>query len=90
MGTMLSRRAVYEWTEMYKNGRTSATEAERSGRPTTAAITQNEERARELLLQNRRATADETAKLLNIGTGSAYFVVHDNLLFHKVCARWGT
>jgi hypothetical protein len=75
---------VYEWIEIFKDGRTSVTDEERSGRPTT----QNEERAMELLLQNRRATADETAKQLNISTGSAYSVVHGNLQFHKVCARW--
>jgi hypothetical protein len=37
----LSRRAVYEWIEMFKNGRMSVTDAERLGHPTTTA--QNEE-----------------------------------------------
>jgi hypothetical protein len=82
--TVLSCRAVYEWTEMFKNGRTSVTEAERSGRPTTTTTTWNEERARELILQNRRVTVDEISKQLNIGVGSAYSVVHDNLQFHSV------
>jgi hypothetical protein len=31
---------------------------------------------------------DEIAKQLNISIGSAYFLVHGNLQFHKVCARW--
>jgi hypothetical protein len=35
------------------------TDAERSGRPATA--TQNEERARRLILQNRRMTVEEIA-----------------------------
>jgi hypothetical protein len=46
----MPRRVVYEWTEMFKNGRTSVTDAERSGRPTTATTAQNEESARELIL----------------------------------------
>jgi hypothetical protein len=54
----------------------------------TATTTQNEETSRELILQNRRVTADKTAKQLNISIGSAYSVVHDNLQFYKVCARW--
>jgi hypothetical protein len=57
---------VYEWIEMFKKGRTSVTDAERLGHPTTATTAQNEERAMELSLQNRRMTVDEIAKQLNI------------------------
>ena len=32
----LPRRSVYEWIEMFKNGRTSVMDAERSGRPSTS------------------------------------------------------
>jgi transposase len=70
---------VYEWIEMFKNGRTSVLGAERSGHPTTDTTAQNEERARELILQNRRVTVDEIVKQLNISIGSVYSVVHDNL-----------
>jgi hypothetical protein len=31
---------------------------------------------------------NKIAKQLTISIGSAYSVVHDNLQFHKVCARW--
>jgi hypothetical protein len=64
------------------------TDAERSGCPTTATAAQNEERARELILQNKRVKVDEIAEQLNISIGSAYFVVYENLQFHKLCARW--
>jgi len=40
---VLSRRIVYEWIEMFENGRTTVTDAERSGRPATATTTRNEE-----------------------------------------------
>jgi hypothetical protein len=33
-------------------------------------------------------TVDKIGKQLNIGIGSAYSVVHDNLHFHKVCVSW--
>jgi len=36
---VLSRRIVYEWIEIFGNGRTSVTDAERSGRPATATTT---------------------------------------------------
>jgi hypothetical protein len=81
---------VYEWIEMFKNGRTSMTDAELSGHPNTATTEQNEERARELILKTRRVTFDKIAKQLNISIGSAYSVEHDNLRFHKVCARWAS
>ena len=32
----LPRRSVYEWIEMFKNGRTRVMDAERSGRPSTS------------------------------------------------------
>jgi hypothetical protein len=81
MGTMLSCRVVYEWTEMFKNGHTSVTDAEHSGCSTTASSAQNEEIARELILQNRRVMINKTVKQLNIGIGYAYFVVHENFQF---------
>jgi hypothetical protein len=34
----LTRRSVYEWIEMFKNGRTSVMDAERSGRTSTSAL----------------------------------------------------
>jgi hypothetical protein len=36
MGKVLSRRVMYEWIEMFRNGRMSVTGAECSGHPTTA------------------------------------------------------
>jgi len=48
---VLSRRIVYEWIEMFENGRTSVTDAERSGHPATATTTRNEERTLELIVK---------------------------------------
>jgi hypothetical protein len=84
----LSFRVVYEWFETFKNGHMSVTDADSLGYPITATTTQNEERARELILHNRRVMIHEIAEQLNISIGSAYSVMHDNLQFHKVCARW--
>jgi hypothetical protein len=47
----LSHTVAYEWTEVFKNGRTSVIDTERLGRTTTT--TENEERGRDLILQNR-------------------------------------
>ena len=55
----ICRRIVYEWIEMFENGRTSVTDAERSGRPATVTTTRNEERTLELFRGNRRITVEE-------------------------------
>jgi hypothetical protein len=66
----------------------SVTDADSLGHPITATTTQNEERARELILHNWRVTVDKIAEQLNINIGSAYSVLYDNFQFHKVCTRW--
>jgi hypothetical protein len=63
----------------------SVSDAEHSG--CAATSTQNENRARELILQNRRMMVNKTAKQSSISIGSACSVVHDNLLFLQVCVR---
>ena len=84
----LSRRIVYEWIEMFQNGHTSVTDAERSGHLATATTTRNEERILELIRENRRITVEEVAGRLNVSGGSAYSLIHDSPKFSKVCARW--
>ena len=51
---------------MFENGRTSVTDAERSGSPPTATITSSEERTLELIRENRRITVEEVAGRLNV------------------------
>jgi predicted transcriptional regulator len=52
----------------------SVTDTECLGHLITATTTQNEERATELILQNRRVTVDDIAKQLNMSIGSAYSI----------------
>jgi hypothetical protein len=70
-----------------KSGQTSVTHEEGAGRPST---TTNEkiQQTREMVLANRRVTIDEVACSLQISHGSAYQIIHNELGFHKVCARW--
>ena len=42
----LPRRSIYEWIEMFENGRTSVMDAERSGRPSTSTTDEKLEEAR--------------------------------------------
>jgi transposase len=82
---VLSRRVVYEWIEMFENGCTSVTDAERSGCPATATTKRNGERTRELIRENRRITVEEVAGRLDVGVGYGYSTIHDSPNFSKVC-----
>ena len=80
----LPRRSVYEWIEKFKSGRTNVTHKEAAGRPSTSMIQQ----AREMVLANWRVAIHEVVCSLQISHGSAYQMIHDELGFHKICARW--
>ena len=87
-GNSLPRRSVYEWIEMFKNGRTSVMDAERAGQPSTSTTDEKLEETRAIILTERRVTIEEIALQLGISQGTTYSLVHDILGFHKVAARW--
>ncbi|KAJ4426951.1 hypothetical protein ANN_26750 [Periplaneta americana] len=41
-----------------------------------------------LIWTDRRCTMDEVAQNLNISHGSVYSIIHDQLKYRKVCAKW--
>jgi hypothetical protein len=89
MATMLlSHRVVYEWTEMFKSICMSMIDTECLGNPITATSAYNEERVRELNLQNRSMIVNKLGRQMNISLGPAYSMVHVNLQFQKVFAWW--
>jgi len=71
-----------------KNGHTSVTHEDGTGRPSTATTDDNIESVRDRVLLDRRLTIDEVANCLQISHGSAYEIIHNTLDFHKVCAKW--
>jgi transposase len=75
---------VYEWIEMFENGCTSVTDAQRSGRPATATTKRNEERTLEMT-REKRITVEEVAGRPNVGVGYDYSTIHDRPNFSKVC-----
>jgi len=79
---------VYEWIEKFTSGRTNVTHEEGAGRPSTSINDEKIQQAREMVWTNRRVAIDEVACSLQISHGSAHQIIHDELGFHKVCARW--
>jgi histone-lysine N-methyltransferase SETMAR len=58
------------------------------GTASTLTTGEKQEEARAIILADRRVTIEEIAPQLGISQGSATSLVHDNLGFHKVSARW--
>jgi hypothetical protein len=69
---------------MFKNCRTSVTDVERSGCPSTSASDQKQEEARAIVLEDRSITIRDNATQLDMSQGPA----HEIPGYHKVCARW--
>ena len=81
----VSHTQVYEWTEKFKN---SVTSVEDSPRPGPAFTEDNNAAIENVVWENRRVTVKAVASVLDISVGSSHHIIHDELKFRKVCARW--
>ena len=84
----MSRTKVYEWTEKSKNGVTSVEDSPRPGLAFTAVTEDNIAAVENVIRENRHVTVKEVASILDISVGSAHHIIHDELEFRKVYARW--
>ena len=88
METTQYRKEVCTSTLKFKSGWTSVNHKEGAGRSLTSTTKENNEQAQQMILADRSITIDEQAHSLQISRGSAYQIIHDNLRFQKVSARW--
>jgi len=73
---------------MFKNGVTSVANSPCQG-PAFMAVKEDDIAAVENMIRgNRCVTVKEVASLLDISVGSAHHIIHDELKFRKVFARW--
>ena len=84
----LSRSTVFDWHKRFREGRTTAADDPRSGRPLTSTSQEMVVRCRELVEQDRRQTVDYLSECLDISIGSTHSILVDNLQMRRVCARW--
>jgi len=84
----MSQRKLYEWVERFKSGQTRVTDEGRSGRPSTMRTQDHIDRADAMIREDRRIMMSEVAALLDISYVSAYAILHDDLVYRKVCAWW--
>lgn len=84
----LSRTTCFEWHKRFTEGRESAMDDDRSGRPSTSTSEEKVAQCQDLLDQDRRQTVEDLSNALNISVGSAHSVLVDHLKMRRVCARW--
>ena len=62
----IKKTAVYKWVKYFSEGRESATDEERSGRPATSRTEENIAKVRQIMRENRRLTVRRIAEQVNI------------------------
>jgi histone-lysine N-methyltransferase SETMAR len=83
-----SYSTVQTWAARFKEGRVSAEDDPRSGRPSSAITKTTVAAIRDLVLADPFLTIDEIAEEVGISHGSAHQILHDELGMRKLCSRW--
>jgi hypothetical protein len=87
-GHSLCLTAVSEWHSRFKAGRMSAKDDERSGRPSTSKTTENYEKNRALIHEDRRRTIHELADTVGITHGVCQETVTESLCMRRIAAKF--
>ena len=84
----LSQARVYSWAKEFREGRDRVENQPHPRRPRTSITSENVTRVEQLILDNRRITVREISEAVGISVGSVEDIVHKELQFSKVSARW--
>jgi hypothetical protein len=83
----MKRTAVYKGVKRFSEGRESATDEERSGRPATSRTEENIPKIRQIVLENRRLTVRSIAEQVNMEGETVWKILYEDLDMRKVCAK---
>lgn len=83
-----SYATVTRWVKLFKSGRESLEDDNRSGRPADAISHENVILAESIVLEDRRISVPRLAWRLSLSYGTTYTILHDHLHMSKVSARW--
>ena len=79
---------IYRWIQEFKEGRESAKDLQRSGRPRTSITEDHVAAVQTAVEKNRRVTIDAIAEEVGISHGSLHAILTNNLRLSKLSARW--
>jgi histone-lysine N-methyltransferase SETMAR len=83
-----SYNTIREWVSAFKNGKTGTDDEHRSGRPVSVSTTENVEKVKALLEEDRRITLRQIAYSLNISKDTAHHILTVELGKRKIAAKW--
>jgi hypothetical protein len=83
-GSCMSERKVYQWVEIFQEGRTSVADEQHSSDLCTAASDANVSHMDALIGENRQISVYTLATTLNISVGSAHGIIHETLKYRCV------
>ena len=79
---------VFEWARRFKDGQLNIEDSPRSGRPISSTDEKNIKAIENLVVEDRRITIQEIAKILGISSGTVHGILHDHVHMTKVCSTW--
>lgn len=79
---------VKKWFTEFRCGRTSTSDAERSGRPKEVITPEIVDKIHEMILDDRRMKVRELAHAVGISTERVHHILHEYLDMRKLSARW--
>jgi AraC-like DNA-binding protein len=79
---------IKEWFNRFKDGRTLVDSDQCSGRPSTSRNANDIENVCSLILEDRHMTVREIADEVGISTGSAHFILTEDLHMCRVVAKF--
>jgi len=83
-----SYATVKNWVAQYKHGDFSTCDAPRPGRPKTVTISEIIDQINELIVENRRISANSIAEQLGIPREWVGSNIHESLDLRKLSAKW--
>jgi len=83
----MKKTAVYKWVKRFSEGRESATDEERSGRPAISRTEESIAKVRQIVHENRRLTVRSIAEHVNIDRETVRKILTEDLYMRKVCAK---
>src|SRR5215470_4845567 len=86
--SVMSVQIVRRWCNLFAEGRVDIFDAARSCCPSTASSAETIAEVNELIQENRRIKLRDVVRMLDISIGTAHKIIHEDLGYRKVCARW--
>jgi hypothetical protein len=86
----MSRMHCSEWFKLFKDGRQSAHDEPRWGRPSASCDDAHAAQVRQIVCSNRRLTVREVAEEGNISIGSCHDILTTKLEMHRVVSKFVT